>query len=111
MSYNRETRNTRYKKDKNKDKKAVWKSRLKKYGIDEKIYLEMLSKQNEVCAICLRKDKSIYKNGTTRKLSVDHDHNTGKVRGLLCQRCNVAIGYFEDNPYICERAFKYLLIN
>ena len=40
--------------------------------------------------------------------SIDHCHRTGRVRGVLCQRCNVTIGYFQDDPAVCLRAIAYL---
>jgi hypothetical protein len=62
----------------------------------------MLEQQNGVCAIC-------HGNCTTWKaLSVDHDHRTGKVRGLLCQTCNTGIGALDDSPDLLRRALEYL---
>lgn len=78
--------------------------KLKKYGINESEYNNLLKKQNSVCAICLKEEF-----GKITKLSIDHDHETGKVRGLLCRRCNTGIGMFMDNPYLLEKAVKYLL--
>jgi hypothetical protein len=79
-------------------------SRLKhKYGISLLDYEKMLKKQNYMCPICNTHQKDIPKN-----LAIDHDHKTGKVRGLLCGKCNRAIGLFYDSSENCTRAAKYL---
>lgn len=85
--------------------------RLKdKYGIGLADYQVMLSKQNGVCLICMRKANGVSKWGSAFKnLSVDHCHKTGKVRGLLCHRCNWLIGSVEDNPDLMKRAILYLV--
>lgn len=70
------------------------------YGISLEEYSKMLEKQSGVCAICGRKDKTT--------LCVDHDHKTGKVRGLLCHQCNLGIGNFDDNIPSLEKAIKYI---
>jgi len=78
-------------------------SRLKhSYGITLAQYEEFLSKQKGVCAICKNKCS------TNRRLAVDHDHRTGKVRGLLCARCNKGLGEFQDNPQLIKKAINYL---
>ena len=74
-----------------------------KFGITAAEYHSMLEAQNGVCAICL----GVNKNG--KRLSVDHNHETGKVRGLLCQRCNLCIGQFEEDQGTLLRAVDYLL--
>jgi hypothetical protein len=84
---------------------------LRKYGIDGIEYNRILSIQNNVCAICLKPETKKHQNGKIIGLSVDHCHSTNKVRGLLCRKCNFAIGQLDDNPYLCERAMKYLLTN
>ena len=61
----------------------------------------MLEEQGGVCAICGGDE-----NGRT--LAVDHDHQTGQIRGLLCSKCNVAIGYLSDSLEILKNAFAYL---
>ena len=53
----------------------------------------MVEKQNGVCAICGNPETAT-SHGTIRRLSVDHDHETGEVRGLLCSKCNFALGLF-----------------
>lgn len=65
---------------------------LPRYGITIDEYDEMLKMQGSVCAICAGSPPS------TRilKFAVDHDHETGEVRGLLCQRCNMALHFIEN---------------
>lgn len=62
---------------------------LKNYGINAKTYYSMLESQSGRCAICLNLPRS------GRRFAVDHDHETGVVRGLLCDPCNRHLGYFE----------------
>jgi len=61
-------------------------SRKKKYGITPSDYLGMLEKQGHKCAIC-----ALPASAQTKGLHVDHDHKTGKVRGLLCHHCNTSV--------------------
>lgn len=79
----------------------------KKYGIDFARYQEMLLSQKGVCAICEKPETKV-ENGTIRLLSVDHDHATSDVRGLLCANCNMAIGYACDDVTILRKAIDYL---
>ena len=71
-------------------------------------YNKMLEKQNGVCAICGKKETDKISSKKIKNLAVDHNHKTGKVRGLLCGRCNKAIGLFQDNLEHLQSAFKYL---
>lgn len=75
-----------------------------KYGISEQEYDKLLTKQNGVCAICERKCTK------QKNLCVDHDHETGKVRGLLCDNCNVGLGRFKDSLKLLLKAAEYLEI-
>jgi hypothetical protein len=79
----------------------------KRYGITIEQYDKMFEEQNGSCAIC----KKICKHGVLfgKRLSVDHDHNTKFVRGLLCQKCNRGLGLFNDNTEIMEEAIKYII--
>ena len=81
-----------------------------RHRIDEKLFNYLYQIQNGNCAIC----NTSY-GGTThhkrRILSIDHDHLTGSVRGLLCNNCNKALGLFKDNIKILEKAIKYLQEN
>ena len=76
---------------------------LRKYGITADEYRAMLAEQNGVCAICHQPCQ------TNEMLSVDHDHQTGRIRGLLCRKCNRAIGMLGDSPRLLVEALKYLL--
>lgn len=88
---------------KERDPLVAKKAELKRlYGITFEEYVEIYKKQNGVCAICKKECK------TRKSLSVDHDHSTNAVRGLLCNRCNRAIGMFEDSKELLESAIKYL---
>jgi hypothetical protein len=83
-------------------------SYLKKtYGVDLNWYNAQFEKQNHVCAICNEPETAII-HGKKISLAVDHCHNTGKVRGLLCRACNNAIGAFKHDKYIIQQAIKYL---
>lgn len=64
------------------------------YGMTEEDYLVLLDKQSGKCAIC----GTTQPKGNGNRMKVDHDHATGKVRGLLCNACNTAIGFAGDNP-------------
>lgn len=82
---------------------------LRRYGITLDQYHEMDIEQDGRCFICKKKEESIsYKNGKFQKLAVDHNHETGKVRGLLCFSCNRALGYFKDNKELLISALLYL---
>ena len=72
------------------------------YGINDDQYYELLRSQGGVCAICLKTCL------TGQRLSVDHDHKTGLVRGLLCHNCNHGLGKFKDDPELLLAAAKYL---
>lgn len=85
---------------KNPDK--VKNTSLKKsYKIDLIEYNNMLTKQNNKCAICSEES-------AVKCLAVDHDHKTGKIRGLLCNRCNTGLGMFRDNIDLIILSGMYL---
>lgn len=73
----------------------------RRHGITHEEYVKMWEYQHGCCAICgvdFKEEKSV----------IDHDHETGEVRGLLCNGCNRGIGFFMDNPQSLERAIEYL---
>lgn len=81
-------------------------ARVKKlYGIEPEQYKAMHAEQQGKCAICKEEPK------TKRGLHVDHDHETGKVRGLLCHGCNVALGSFKEDVTLLNKAIEYLRSN
>ena len=80
---------------------------LRRFGVDAEWYAEQYIKQHGVCAICGERETAT-RNGVVKKLAIDHDHNSGEVRGLLCQRCNMAIGLLRENEKVWESARKYL---
>lgn len=78
------------------------------YGINLEDVELMLSHQRGVCAICKSREVRTSKSGKIKSLSVDHNHTTGVVRGLLCGACNQIIGIAKDNPAILRAAAMYL---
>lgn len=75
------------------------------YGISHEQFDVLVAKQNNECAICA-------KSGLTERsgyLSIDHDHSTGKIRGLLCDGCNVGLGKFKDDIEELRKAITYLM--
>jgi len=76
---------------------------MRSYGITEVEYEQLAASQGGRCAICGR----VPAEGEKR-LGVDHDHRTDKVRGLLCRGCNVGLGSFGDNPAMLQAALTYL---
>ena len=85
-----------------KDKIRNWRL-LQNYGITNQDYEQMLENQGFCCAGC-----GLHQNILEKKLNVDHDHVTGKVRGLLCGNCNRALGLVKDNMETLVRLQEYL---
>ena len=80
---------------------------MRVFGITQQEYDMMLKEQGGFCAICRGPETQMYR-GFLMSLAVDHDHETGKVRGLLCKSCNLAIGKFKEDVDIVRRALAYL---
>jgi hypothetical protein len=76
------------------------------HGLTDQQYNDILTKQGGVCAICGIAGSS--PTGQLYRLGVDHDHETGENRGLLCTPCNRALGLLSDDPVRVLRAFRYL---
>lgn len=87
-----------------KQKAYVKKHNLKKnYGITEEEYKNLLAKYDYRCAVCQQAE------GEPKiKLCIDHDHKTGKIRGILCSKCNAALGMLDDTPERIIKLFQYL---
>jgi hypothetical protein len=79
------------------------KNTLKQFGLTQEDYDKMLHSQNGHCAICGNGT-----NGNKKNFCVDHDHETGKVRGLLCHNCNVSVGLMKESPLLLRKAAEYL---
>lgn len=81
----------------------------RKYGLTYEAYVSMIEASNHKCAICGCEEKRrLGREERLTQLSVDHDHNTGKVRGLVCYGCNLIIGYANDNIEVLQSAINYL---
>jgi hypothetical protein len=83
--------------------RRFWANRLRRYGISREQYEEMVKRQNGLCAIC-----KLPPRGKRKVLDVDHNHETGQVRELLCSPCNSALGKFRDDPLLLAEAIEYL---
>lgn len=82
---------------------SVRRSRLKtSYGLTPETFEAMLAAQRGRCAVCGGSDPK------HTNWSVDHDHVTGQVRGILCSRCNTGIGQLQDDPDIIKKAWRYI---
>lgn len=81
-----------------------------RYKLSEEELVDLVDKQDCKCAICnkdLNKSRGVTED-KSNDLCIDHDHITGKVRGLLCRDCNFALGLFKDNINNLTNAIKYL---
>lgn len=105
MQKNKERAAAWYKKHPEQCKARSRQHHLKKsYGLSPADYEKMLTQQNNKCALC-GKDASTVLN---KRLGVDHDHKTGAVRALLCNACNCALGFMEDNSALLRNAADYV---
>lgn len=94
-----------YKKDYYNKNKEVYRERKFKtlYKMSFYDYNKLFEKQGYTCAIC-----GCTKSNGDKLFPVDHCHNTGKVRGILCRLCNVGLGHFKDDRSILQKAIEYL---
>jgi hypothetical protein len=87
-----------------KYERAKWDHHLRKtYGLSLEDYEALLKRQNHRCAIC----RAPF-DASPRRLHIDHDHATRRVRGALCFRCNIGLGNFRDDPTLLTAASAYL---
>lgn len=75
----------------------------KEYGINPEVYNDIFNEQKGCCAICGNHQENMY-----HALAIDHNHKTHEIRGLLCNKCNMAIGALMDDISILENAINYL---
>ena len=86
------------------------KDRLRNYGVSRELFEALYKAQAGLCAICGRPETARANNGLlVKSLAVDHDHETGVVRGLLCSQCNKGIGNLGEDPDRLLAAATYLL--
>jgi len=76
-----------------------------KYGLSIEQKEQMMNKQNNKCSVC----KKEFEN--SKSCNIDHDHKTGKIRGLLCVKCNCGLGCLDENIKTLQKAIKYLILN
>lgn len=88
---------------KNNKEKLYNKMLLYNYGITREDYNNIFDKQKGCCAIC-----GVHQSELNRPLCVDHNHETNIVRGLLCKKCNLVLGFAYDNISILEKSITYL---
>lgn len=82
----------------------MWENSIRSlFGINADDYNKMFDEQGGCCAVCGK-----HQTETKKRLFVDHDHKTGLVRGLLCQKCNMALGMVDDKKSILEKLISYL---
>jgi hypothetical protein len=77
---------------------------MAKYGLTHEDYLRLLKEQDGKCAIC-RTDNPRQRS---EHFHIDHNHETGEIRGLLCSPCNQGLGYFQENVEVMAKAIAYL---
>lgn len=97
--------------DKTIYRRIEWPSKLRRqYGIEPADYYAMLAAQNGGCKICgiRRPGGGKHRGDELTAFHVDHDHATGRVRGLLCMKCNKALGLIGDSPEIAAKIIVYL---
>lgn len=80
----------------------------RQYGITDADLAKMKEEQDNKCFLCGSEGFLMDKDKHVEKLAVDHCHDTGKVRKLLCHNCNRALGLFKDNPDILRKAANYI---
>ena len=91
----------------NPDKQVAY-LRKCKYGITSEQYDVLMQEQSGLCKICHTQEVVVKRNSKTQSLSVDHNHETGEIRGLLCNNCNTLIGLAREDISILENAADYL---
>jgi hypothetical protein len=103
----RKLQNKLYHNPDGKLKRKIRGYKLKQFGMTHEDYEAMLASQNGVCATC-KKPEKVRQGYGLKHLAIDHDHQTGRVRGLLCQNCNLMIGHSHDSIELLQAAIDYL---
>lgn len=105
-------------KTKIEEKKKIWRDNNRdilnsrslfiRYKITQEQYNKLYNEQNGKCSICNNVETNKHQNGNIKKLSVDHNHKTGKIRGLLCWRCNLVLGKINEDINISTKITEYI---
>lgn len=90
-----------------KERRTKYRRLAKDHGTTVAVLDALLARQGNKCAICKRPETH-YRTGRIRKLSLDHDHDSGHARGFLCAICNTGLSHFGDDPARLRRAARYL---
>lgn len=101
-AYHREYYKRNFEKNRNRRDVKLWLRQGIK-NMTRAIFARLLADQGYLCKLCGR-----HADYFERQMSVDHDHNSGKVRGLLCGKCNGGLGFFNDDPALLRRAATYI---
>jgi len=86
-----------------RQKLDAFKGRCRGFGLTMEDFIDMLNEQDDRCWICRMEFE------TAAKANIDHNHETGEVRGLLCHSCNTGIGFLGDSPVLLRKAIEYLV--
>ncbi len=84
-----------------------FRANIRRFGLTVEGYARRLQEQNFVCAICGCEETAKAKSGTKWRLAIDHCHRTGRIRGLLCWKCNINLHKLEESGWL-EKALRYL---
>lgn len=84
--------------------------RKRNYNISHEDYVDLLTKQHGVCACCFKPESTKFR-GKFRQLCVDHNHKTGKIRGLLCSKCNIALGLLFEDTTVIQSLLRYVEVH
>ena len=97
------------KQDRKKNRDSNWARDLRRqFNCTPDQYIELMFECGALCSICKQPEKQINKWGMIQLLAVDHDHKTGKLRGLLCSNCNRGIGFLGDSIENLQAALAYI---
>lgn len=101
------TRERHYRNREVNSKRASWRRIKRELGLGPEDYDRMYAEQGGVCAICKQPERGDSNVGGVKRMSIDHDHATGKIRSLLCAACNTRLGILENDDFV-KSAIAYL---
>ena len=107
----KESRQLSNKKWRDSNPEKVFENKIAKYGMTSMDYYDMLEEQGGACAICKKPPYELTPSNKIKKFAVDHNHSTGQIRGLLCSKCNQAIGLLKEDINLFNAAINYLQIH